>query len=100
MKRTKLKPVSKSQAKKNRSVDKVKQSLSPYCCICGAPAVDPAHLLPRSTYPEHYYESWNIAPMCREHHDLFDASREFRKSCTELVEQVRQHDEKAANRHF
>lgn len=100
MKRTRLKPVSKTQAKKNHEVDKIKRTLSPYCCLCGAPAVDPAHLLPRSTYPEYYSESWNIVPMCRKHHDLYDSNRAFRRKCKVLVERVRQHDENAANRYF
>lgn len=81
-------------------MDKIKKNLSPYCHICGAPAVDPAHLLPRGEYPEHYTKEWNIAPMCRYHHDLYDRSREFRRKCTDLVERVRIHDELAANRYF
>lgn len=100
MKRAKLKPISKSQSKRNREMDRIKRSLSPYCCICGHPAVDPARLLPRSTFPEYYIEEWNVVPMCREHHNLFDGNVEFRRSCTELVNIVRSHDECAANRHF
>lgn len=81
-------------------MDKIKRSLSPYCCLCGRPAVDPAHLLPRSEYPEYYTEEWNVVPMCRDHHNLYDGNREFRRSCTKLVEIVRSHDERAANRYF
>ncbi len=95
-----MRKISKKQAKLNREVDRIKRNLSPYCCICGRESVDPAHLLPRSTYPEYYTEEWNIVPMCREHHNLYDGNLEFRKTCTDLIEIVRQHDEQAANRHF
>ena len=58
-----MRKISKKQAKLNREVDRIKRNLSPYCCICGRESVDPAHLLPRSTYPEYYTEEWNIVPM-------------------------------------
>lgn len=95
-----MKKVSKSQSGRNREMDKIKRNLSPYCCLCGRPAVDPAHLLPRSTFPEYYTEEWNVVPMCREHHNLYDDNIEFRRNCTDLVNIVRSHDECAANRHF
>lgn len=95
-----MKKVSKQQAKKNREIAKIKKSLSPYCCICGAYATDPAHLLPRSMFPEYYTETWNIVPMCRKHHDRYDGDRNFRRSCTKLVEIVIGHDFEAANLYF
>lgn len=95
-----MKKVSKSQSGRNREMDKIKRNLSPYCCLCGRPAVDPAHLLPRSTFPEYYTEEWNVVPMCREHHNLYDDNIEFRRNCTELLNIVRSHDECAANRYF
>lgn len=95
-----MKQISKCQAKRNREMTKIKQNLSPYCCLCGRLAVDPAHLLPRSLYPEYYTEEWNIVPMCREHHQLYDGDREFRRSCTQLVNIVRERDKLAANRYF
>lgn len=95
-----MKKVSKSQAKRNREMNKIKRNLSPYCCLCGCIAVDPAHLLPRSLYPEYYTEEWNVVPMCRYHHRMYDNNRDFRRNCTELVEIVRSHDECAANRYF
>ena len=95
-----MKRVSSKQAKLNREMDKIKRNLSPHCCLCGRPAVDPAHLLPRSLYPEYYIEEWNVVPMCRNHHDLYDGNREFRRRCTEVVNIVRLHDEQAANRYF
>lgn len=95
-----MKKVSKVQSKRNREMDKIKRNLPPYCCLCGRIAVDPAHLLPRSLYPEYYTKEWNVVPMCREHHELYDGDKKFRRSCTELVNTVRQHDEMAANRYF
>lgn len=100
MKRTRLKAISKKQAKRKREVDKIKHTFSESCCLCGAPAVDGAHLLPKSIFPEYYHEPWSIVPMCRYHHTLYDNSKEFRHSCTELANIVRQHDEKAAYRYF
>ena len=81
-------------------MDKIKKSLSPFCCICGRPAVDPAHLLPRSEYPQYYTESWNVVPMCREHHNMYDNNRAYRRSRTELIDVVKAHDRCAANRYF
>lgn len=95
-----MRKVSNKQAKLNREMNKIKRDLSPYCRLCGRPAVDPAHLLPRSLYPEYYTKEWNVVPMCRDHHNLYDGNRDFRRSCTELVNIVRQHDELAANRYF
>lgn len=95
-----MKRVSNKQAKLNREMDKIKRNLSPYCCLCGRTDVDPVHLLPRSLYPEYYTEEWNVVPMCRYHHNLYDGNRNFRRSCTELVNIVCQHDELAANRYF
>ena len=95
-----MKKVSKQQAKRNREIAKIKRSLSPYCCLCGAYAVDPAHLLPKSIFPQYYTESWNIVPMCREHHDRYDGDRNFRRSCTQLIEIVLEHDVEAANLYF
>lgn len=95
-----MRQISKSRARKLREFNAVKKGLSPYCCICGRLAVDAAHLLPRSLYPEYYSEKWNIVPMCREHHNLYDNNKEFREKQVELYMQVSLHDQLAANRHF
>ena len=81
-------------------MDEIKRGLSERCCICGREAVDPAHLLPRSTYPEYYTEEWNVVPMCREHHNLYDNDLEFRQKQTKLYNIVLEHDECAAHRYF
>ena len=95
-----MRKVSKKQSILNRAVAKIKASKSDRCIICGRPYVDAAHLLPKSMYPEYYTEEWNIVPMCREHHTRYDNNRSFRRSCTELYEIVKAHDECAANRYF
>lgn len=97
----KLRKVSKKQAHKNRAIAKIKYSLNPICIVCRRRAsIDPAHLLPRSTYPKYYTEEWNLVGMCRCCHDRYDNDLEFRKKQTHLIEIVRQHDELAANRYF
>lgn len=95
-----MKRVSKEQAKKNREIARIKKTLSPYCIICGYPAVDPGHLLPRSTYPEYYTLPDNIVPFCRRCHDLYDGNLEFRKKQTKLIRQVQSFDECGASRYF
>lgn len=95
-----MRSVSKKQGAKNRDVERVKRGKPDRCVLCGRPHTDAAHLLPRSLYPEYYTEEWNIVPMCREHHTRYDNNRSFRRSCTELVEIVKAHDECAANRYF
>lgn len=95
-----MKRISTKQAKRNREVARIKSGKPDRCMICGRPFVDAAHLLPKSVWPEYYTAEWNIVPLCREHHVRFDNSKSFRKSCTELYEIVKAHDECAANRHF
>ena len=95
-----MKRVSNKQAARNREVAKIKASKPDKCVICGRNRTDAAHLLPRSLYPEYYTKEWNIVPMCREHHTRYDNNRTFRRSCTELYEIVKAHDECAANRYF
>ena len=100
MKRTQLRKISKKQSRINRELDKVRHNLSPYCIICGRPATDLSHLLPRSLYAEYYTEEWNIVPMCREHHFQFDNNVSFRQNCISLYNRVKEHDERAAHKHF
>ena len=95
-----MRKVSTKQAALNRAVAKIKASKSDRCVICDRRFTDAAHLLPRSMYPEYYTEDWNIVPMCREHHTRYDNNRSFRRTCTELYEIVKAHDECAANRYF
>lgn len=96
----KIRKVSKKQESLNNEMNKIKRELPDRCCICGRPAVDPAHLLPRSMYPEYYTAKWNVVPMCREHHRLYDNDIEFRKQQKKLYKIVLEHDECAAHRYF
>lgn len=96
----KIRMVSKNQSKLNREMEKIRKELPDRCCICGREAVDPAHLLPRSMYPEYYTARWNVVPMCREHHRLYDNDIDFRMQQKELYNIVLKHDECAAHRYF
>ncbi|MFT0497803.1 HNH endonuclease [Bacteroides thetaiotaomicron] len=95
-----MKQVSSKQAQRNREVAKIKQSLSPFCAICGKPAVDAAHLIPKSMYPEHYTNPQNIVGLCREYHNRYDNNLAFRRRQKRLIERVKSFDECAANRYF
>lgn len=95
-----MKKVSKEQAKKNREMAKIKKGLSPYCVICGKAAIDPGHLLPRSTFPEYYTLPENIVPFCRSCHEQYDDDLSFRKKQVALILKVQSFDELAANRYF
>ena len=55
-----MKQISTKQAQRNREIAKIKENLPSYCVICGKPAVDAAHLVPKSMYPEHYTNPLNI----------------------------------------
>lgn len=102
MKKTyRIPKVSKKQARRNRIIAQIKATMSSVCVVCKRrQAVDPAHLLPRSTYPEYYTEEWNIVGMCRCCHDKYDNDLAFRKRQLHLLAIVKLHDELAANRYF
>lgn len=91
---------SQKQSAKDREIAKIKKGLSPFCVICGGVGSDAAHLLPRSTYPEHYTNPLNIVIMCRCCHVLYDNDIEFRSLQTKLIKRVKSFDELAANRYF
>lgn len=95
-----MRQISHKQAQKNRELAKIKKELSPFCCICGRPAVDLMHILPRSSHSEYYTERWNIVPGCRECHNKFDNDLQFRQKQTKLFNRVKQHDPQAAARYF
>lgn len=97
---TPVKKISNKQHRLNREVLKIKQGLSPYCVICGRPAVDAAHLVPKSMYPEHYTNPLNIVGLCRDCHVLYDNNLEFRKNQKRLIDRVMSFDKCAANRYF
>lgn len=92
---------SKKQAHKDRVLSEIKKNLPPYCEICGKYTTgDCAHLTPRSIYPEHYTNPLNIVRLCRECHNSYDNSINFRKLQDKLYERVKSFDERAAYRYF
>lgn len=100
MNKTMLKSISKKQACRNRELKKIRDKLPKTCAICGRTACDLSHLLPRSTYPEHYTNPLNIVGLCRECHNKYDNNLSFRRKQKRLIERVRSFDECAANRYF
>jgi len=103
MKRTPIKKISKKQAKKNRDIAKIKAELNIVCACkgCNNPSFDPAHLLPRSTFPEYYSEVWNIVGMCRRCHTKYDDDKTFRQGQKHLYEIVKANaGEQKAYRYF
>lgn len=95
-----MKQISNKQAQRNREISKIKQMLPATCAICGKPAVDAAHLVPKSMYPEHYTNPQNIVGLCRRCHRKYDDSLVFRQKQKRLIERVKSFDECAANRYF
>lgn len=98
----KIPKVSKKQSSKNRAIAEIKVNLNPICACknCNNASIDPAHLLPRSTFPEYYTEEWNLVGMCRGCHNKYDNDLEFRKKQLHLIAIVQEHDILAANRYF
>ena len=97
---TYMKQISTKQAQRKREIAKIKENLPSYCVICGKPAVDAAHLVPKSMYPEHYTNPLNIVGLCRECHNRYDNDLSFRRKQKRLIERVKSFDECAANRYF
>lgn len=95
-----MKQISTKQTQRNREIAKIKENLPSYCVICGKPAVDAAHLVPKSMYPEHYTNPLNIVGLCRECHNRYDNDLSFRRKQKRLIERVKSFDECAANRYF
>lgn len=83
-----MKKVSKSQARKNAELAKIKKEMDKVCYFCGGYGNDLAHVLPRSLFPQYYTEKWNLIIACRTHHNLFDNDIEFRKKFNYLYLQV------------
>lgn len=92
--------VSKKQWLKNSELARIKKTLVPVCCICGQRGSDLMHLLPRSTYPEHYLNPLNLAIGCRCCHNKYDVDIEFRQKQTKLYEQICSFDRKSADKYF
>lgn len=95
-----MKKVSKKQLLINRKINKIKKNLNIYCEICGNFATDPAHLVPKSLFPEHYTNPLNIVGLCRRCHTFYDDNLSFRKKQKKLIDRVKSFDENAAIRYF
>jgi|ERR1035437_3155194 5-methylcytosine-specific restriction endonuclease McrA len=95
-----MKQVSNKQAAKNRTLAGIKKKLPKQCTVCGRVADDLMHILPKSIWPEHYLNPENLVIGCREHHNEFDNSMNFRKLQTHLYKKVYAFDKLAANRYF
>lgn len=91
---------SKKHAALQRRIRDIAQQLPRNCMICGSPANDPAHLLPRSLYPEHAGNADNIVPLCRECHQQHDDNIEFRTRQTKLFNQACKVNEAGAKRYY
>lgn len=83
---------SKKQSAKNRELSKIKAKMENKCVICGNIGSDLAHLLPKSTYPEHYTEPKNLVIMCRDCHNLYDNDLNFRRKQVSLYNQICEFD--------
>jgi 5-methylcytosine-specific restriction endonuclease McrA len=95
-----MKIISKKQQQKNNILTKIKSNLEKKCFLCGKPANDLAHILPKSLYPEYYTEKRNLIILCRECHNQFDNNIEFRQQKIELYNIAKQIDEQAAKKYF
>jgi hypothetical protein len=42
------------------------------CVVCWKAPCDPAHLIPRSLWPDHDGDPRRVVPLCRRHHDEYD----------------------------
>lgn len=95
-----IRKVSKKQAQINRAVAKIKSGLPPFCFICGKRGTDLMHLLPKSTFPEHYTNPLNLVMGCRCCHNLYDNDLLFRQQQTEIFNRICEFDEIGAVRYF
>lgn len=98
-----MRQISKKQSKINRTLRDIKLKLayeSERCRLCGAKAVDLAHLLPRSMYPEYQTKEWNVTLLCRRCHTQFDDNVEFRQKYKHIARHIKNIDELAYNRYY
>ncbi len=94
----------KQKSRKQRMIDhelaNIKKTMRKQCAICGLPANDLSHILPRSLYPEYAVDPRNLQILCRDCHTKFDNDREFRREQIDIVAQAKEIDELATNRYF
>ena len=92
--------ISDKQKRRNKILAEYKKLQPMKCVICGRPANDLAHLLPKSIYPEWYTEPLNLVIMCRECHQYHDDNIEFRTRQDKLFNQICKFDEPSARRYY
>ncbi|RWR44981.1 HNH endonuclease [Sinirhodobacter ferrireducens] len=51
----------------------------PFCVICGAPATDVDHIIPRRVAPERRLDPTNLQSLCKKHHSGAKQREERRK---------------------
>ena len=95
-----MRKVSTKQSAKNRELARIKANLDRACIICANEGHDLAHLLPKSTYPEHYTEPLNLVIMCRSCHVNYDNDLEFRQKQINLYDLICRYDTLGANKYF
>lgn len=95
-----MKNKSTKQCQIQRRIKEIAKLLPEYCAICGARANDPAHLLPRSLWPEYVDNPDNIVALCRSCHQQHDDNVEFRTKQDKLFIQACKVDEQAAIRYY
>ena len=96
----KIKNISSKQSLRNRTLASIKKLQPKTCVICGRPADDLCHLLPKSVWPEWYTESLNLVIMCRSCHQQHDDNIRFRTRQDKLYNQVLKFDIIGANRYY
>ena len=99
-----MRKVSKSQARKNAELAKIKKEMDKVCYFCGYYGNDLCHILPRSLFPQYYTERWNLIIACRFDHKMFDDNMSVRRRFDCLYEQViqnvRPEDAGLVNKYF
>lgn len=86
---------------KNKLVAQIKKTLEERCFICKRQgSIEAAHILPRSTSPEHYTNHMNIVGLCHECHTKFDNSLEFRQKQIAIRVIAESIDKQASYRRF
>lgn len=64
--------MSKRSKSIDRAMKRAKKAFDGECVFCGQSPVDGAHILARDKYSQYVDFEFNIIPLCRKHHVLFD----------------------------
>ena len=91
---------STKQRAKDKAIGKIRETREKTCVLCGRPASEMCHLLPKSLWMEHYTNPDNLVIMCRSCHTLHDDNIEFRSTQEKLFKQALKVDELGAKRYY